>query len=333
MSLDLSILVISYNTRELTLACLESVFAQTRAGLELIVLDNASTDGSADAIAERFPRVRLIRSPENLGFARANNVAAEQATGRYLLLLNPDTVVLDGAIDKLLAFAEARAEAQIFGGRTLFADGTLNPASCWRRATPWSAACIALGLTSLFPRSNLFARESYGSWNRDSAREVDIVSGCFFLVRRHAWETLGGFDPAFFMYGEEADLCLRARQLNFRCLICPEATIVHLGGASERVRADKMVRLLRAKGDLVRRHWHPRWVPFGLRMLELWALTRVAALRAVTFVRPHRRDAYLTWRSIWRRRDEFTVRAQAAVSQPSPLLPDAQEKRLPGLTG
>jgi len=302
---DLSILVISYNTRELTLACLESVFAQTRGAFEVIVLDNASTDGSADAAVARFPQVRLIRSSSNYGFARGNNVAAEHATGRYLLLLNPDTVVLDGAIDKLLAFADAHAEAHIFGGRTLFADGTLNPASCWRRATPWSSACIALGLTSLFPRSKVFARESYGSWPRDTVREVDIISGCFFLIRRDTWNELRGFDPAFFMYGEEADLCLRARRRRYSCLVCPEATIIHYGGASERVRADKMVRLFNAKAQLVRRHWRAAWVPFGLGMLGVWALTRLAAWRVLAVIRADRRDAYLTWRQIWTRRGEY----------------------------
>ena len=305
MTSDLSILIVSYNTREMTLACVESVFAQTRADFEVIVLDNASSDGSADAVAARFPRVRLIRSAENLGFARANNVAAQHAIGRYLLLLNPDTVVLDGAIDKLRAFAEAHPEAQIFGGRTRFADGSLNPASCWRRATPWSAACIALGLTSLFPRSNVFARESYGSWARDTVRDVDIVSGCFFLIRRDVWEELRGFDPAFFMYGEEADLCLRARRRGYRCLITPDAQIVHHGGASENVHADKMVRLLTAKAQLFRRHWPAGLVPFGLQMLKLWAFTRMAALGLLRRMQPRRRDSFEAWREIWRRRKEF----------------------------
>src|SRR5690606_35725860 len=117
--------------------------------------------------------------------------------------------------------------------------------------------CVATGLSSLFRGSSLFNPEGYGGWKRDTVREVDIVSGCFFLIRRELWERLGGFDPAFFMYGEEADLCLRARKLGARPMVTPEATIVHYGGASERVRADKMVRLLQAKALLIRRHWGP----------------------------------------------------------------------------
>ncbi len=305
---DVSVLVISFNTCELTLACLRSLLEQTtRTALEVIVLDNASDDGSADAIADAFPAVRLIRLPSNVGFAAANNLAARDARGEFLLLLNPDTVVLDAAVDKLVAFARANARAHIFGGRTVFADGRLNGASCWRRPTPWSVACIGLGLTSIFPNSRIFARESYGAWQRDSVREVDIVSGCFLLIRRAVWEELGGFDAAFFMYGEDADLCLRARKLGYRCLITPDAQIVHYGGASEKVRADKMVRLFAAKVQLFRRHWRPALVPLGVSMLTLWPLTRVMLLAVLRQILPGRDQSFRVWRDIWRRRREFSA--------------------------
>ena len=213
MSPQLSIIIVSYNTRDITLACLESVYAQTReTSFEVIVLDNASSDGSADAIAGRFPQVRLIRHPINLGFAGGNNLAAKDAAGEFLLLLNPDTVVLNGAIDTLMAFARANPGAGIWGGRTVFADGTLNPTYCWKRQTAWSAFCCGTGLSSLFRGSRVLDPEAMGAWNRDQAPEVDIVSGCFLLITRALWDTLGGFDPAFFMYGEEADMCLRARE-------------------------------------------------------------------------------------------------------------------------
>ena len=303
---DVSVLVISFNTRELTLACLRSLLEQTaRTALEVIVVDNASDDGSAEAIAGAFPSVRLIRLQTNVGFAAANNLAARHAGGDFLLLLNPDTVVLDSAVDTLVTFARDNPQAHIFGGRTVFADGQLNGGSCWRRPTPWSALCIGTGLTSLFPESAIFARESYGAWKRDDVREVDIVSGCFLLIRRAAWTELGGFDPMFFMYGEDADLCLRAQRLGYRCLITPEARIVHYGGASEKVRADKMVKLLTAKAQLFRRHWPAASVPFGTQMLALWALTRMAALGLLRLVQPRRQESFEAWREIWRRRKEF----------------------------
>jgi GT2 family glycosyltransferase len=295
-----SIIVVSYNTREMTLECLRSVFAQTLQPFELIVVDNASSDGSATAIAAEFPHVRLMSEIENHGFAKANNMAASQASGEYLLLLNPDTVVLEGAIDRLLDFARRAPEAGIWGGRTLHADRSLNPTNCWRRMTLWSVASQVAGLSSLFRGSTLFNPEGYGGWSRDSERGVDIVTGCFFLIRREFWKQLGGFDPSYIMYGEEADLCLRARAKGARPMITPEAQIVHYAGASETVRSDKMVRLLRAKVLLIRRHF-PRWQrPAGLMLFRLWPLSRYWATRALG-----RRMAAQTWGEIWRRRPEW----------------------------
>jgi N-acetylglucosaminyl-diphospho-decaprenol L-rhamnosyltransferase len=298
-----SVLFISHNTRELTLACLGSLFDETRGfEFEVIAVDNDSSDGSAAAIAANFAQVSLIEPGANLGFAAGNNLAARYARGdaEYLLLLNPDTVVLGRAIERLVAFAAAHPEAAIFGGRTVFADGRLNPASCWGRPTPWSVFCIAAGLTKLFPRSRVFASESYGAWRRDSVREVDIVSGCFLLIRRAVWDELGGFDQAFFMYGEEADLCLRGARRGYKCMIFPDATIVHYGGRSERARADKMVKLFRAKVQLFERHWDPRWVGFGIAMLKLWGLTRMVVFGCASLVSSKWRESYETWREVWR---------------------------------
>ncbi len=316
--LDLTIIIVSYNTREMTLACLQSVFAETRgAAFETIVVDNASTDGSAQAIHDAFPQVRLIARSDNLGFAAANNLAAREARGEYILLLNPDTVVLRGAIDKLLTFARGRQGEAICGGRTLFADGRLNPTSCWGRPTLWSAFCRGAGLSALFRGSRWFDPEALGGWSRDSVRQVDIVTGCFFLLRRDLWQRLGGFDPVFFMYGEEADLCLRAARQGVRCWITPDAEIVHYGGASERVRADKMVRLFRAKSQLYQRHWPPAAARWGDATLALWALTRLSALRIAQFLRPQARQSCETWRQIWRRRAEWRTRSAAEASSPA----------------
>jgi GT2 family glycosyltransferase len=305
---QLSILVISYNTARLTLACLASVVAETQATTyEIIVVDNASSDASADAIAAALPKVRLIRSDENLGFARANNLAAGIAKGDLLLLLNPDTVVLDGAIDRLMAFAKARPEARIWGGHTVFGDGSLNPSNCWRRMSLWSLFCRATGLTGLFSKSEIFNAEAYGGWPRDTEREVDIVTGCFFLIERRFWEELGGFDPLFFMYGEEADLCLRARLLGARPRITPDARIVHYGGASERVRADKMVRLSCAKVSLLVRHMPAGLRGAGIFLYRLWPLSRMMAYRVAMMVRPNDRFAaeHATWSEVWQRRREW----------------------------
>ncbi len=301
----LSILVVSYNTRELTLEALRSAIAEMRGtSYEIIVVDNASTDGSAEAIRACLGPIQLIALAENIGFARANNLAAEQACGEFLLLLNPDTVVIDRGIERLLAFADEQPAAGIWGGRTLFPDGRLNPSCCWQRATLWNTFCRTVGLTGLFPASGLFNAEAYGGWRRDRVSEVDIVSGCFLLIRHDLWQGLGGFDPAFFMYGEEADLCLRARELGGRPLFTPDARIVHYGGASEASGTAKMVKLLAAKAELIRRHWHPLLRPVGLGLLTLWPLTRYLTL-SIAALPGNRIDFALrasAWREIWSNR-------------------------------
>ncbi len=315
-----SIVVVNYNTRDLTLQCLRSVYAEGRRhAFELIVVDNASTDGSAEAIPAEFPGMRFVASTENLGFAAGNNLAAAEARGEWLLLLNPDTVVLDGAVDTLLDFASEHEEAAIFGGRTLFADGSLNPTSCWARATLWSSLTAALGLTAAFRGSRLFDPEAMGNWDRDTVRKVDIVTGCFFLLRRSIWEGLGGFDERFHMYGEETDLCLRAAQVGLSCMICPDAQIVHYGGASEKARAGKMVRLFRAKSQLYSKHWSASAAWLGMRMLDLWALVRIVALGGGKLLGIVGGESLQTWLEVWRNRQKWhLVRGEMSGGAPVP---------------
>ena len=302
-----SILVVSHNTRELTLACLRSVIAETRVSYELIVVDNASSDGSAQAIANEFPHIRLLAESENHGFAKGNNLAAKHARGEYILLLNPDTVVLDSAIDKLVAFARAKPDAKIWGGRTLFPDGTLNETSCFQRMTLWNVFCRTSGLTAI-SRNHRFFSEAYGGWDMNDVRPVEIVTGCFLLIPRELWEELGGFDPSYFMYGEEADLCLRAtRQYGARPHFTPEATIIHYGGASEPVRADKLVRLFKAKITLVGNHFRAWERPVGKRLLTMIPLSRYSVLSAVASVTGHERAhaSAKVWGEVWARRAEW----------------------------
>jgi N-acetylglucosaminyl-diphospho-decaprenol L-rhamnosyltransferase len=302
-TVELTVIIVSYNTRDLTLNCVRSLYERTRGiELEVIVIDNASADGSACAIAEAYPMARLHASAENLGFAKANNIAASSAKGEYLLLLNPDTVILDGSIQRLLSFARTHSDAGIFGGRTLYPDGSLNPTSCWSAPTLWSTACRVLGLSHLFKGSRLFDPEGMGYWARDSVRDVDIVTGCFLLIKRSLWEQLRGFDEAFFMYGEEFDLCLRSRKLGKRCMVSPDATIIHYGSASEKVRGDKMVRLFRSKAQLFRKHWRPGAAWLGLAMLRFWSFSRMVASGLAWRDRLGTRQA---WRILWERRDEW----------------------------
>jgi GT2 family glycosyltransferase len=251
-----SIILVSYNTKRMTLECLNSIYNEVHyPNFEIIIVDNSSTDESAAAIKQNFPDLKLIALDENVGFGAANNLAAKTAQGEYLLLLNTDTLLLDDAVDHLLEFARTTPDAGLWGGRTLFSDGSLNPPSCWGRLTLWSVFCAVTGLRALFPNSMLFNSGSYGGWQRNTVREVDIIAGCFVLIRRTIWDRLGGFDPVFFMYGEDADLCLRAKALGYRPMITPDAAIVHYAGASEPMLARKEARMLAAKVTLIKRYW------------------------------------------------------------------------------
>jgi GT2 family glycosyltransferase len=304
---DLSVIIISYNTKAMTLEAIASLRAHTETPHEIVVIDNASTDGSAAAIAKAFPDITLITETDNHGFGPAHAIAIPHCTAPWLLLLNPDTVVLDGAVDTLMTFAKAHPDNGIYGGRTLNADGSLNPMSCFGRMTLWSTAMRVLGLNAIFRKSTLFNSEYIGDWPRDTVREVDIVSGCFFLTPHAVWDELGGFDDAFFMYGEEADLCMRAITAGYRPIITPDAEIIHYAGASEKVRADKMVRLMRAKTELVKRHFKPGTRRIGMALFALWPLSRrvVTGFAGSVLGNPTLREKAANWAEIWDRRAEW----------------------------
>jgi GT2 family glycosyltransferase len=247
----------------------------------------------------------VIALDRNVGFAAGNNLAVERARGRRILLLNPDTIVLEGTFRSLWDFAERTPLRGIWGGRTLFEDGSLNPTSCWRRITPWSLFCSATGLTAAFPRSALFNPEAFGGWPRDSEREVDIVSGCFLLVDHALWNRLGGFDPTFFMYGEEADLCLRAQALGARPAVTPQAELIHLGGRSEVSQTEKVIKVTRGRATLIRRHWSPAAAALGRAMLLGWSLLRLIGSRLLAGPNDAPGGARAKWAEIWRRRAEW----------------------------
>jgi GT2 family glycosyltransferase len=247
-----------------------SVEAQTHGvTYELIVIDN---------------------DEENLGFARAVNRGVARSGGRYVLLLNPDTVVLDGAVQELVRFADRHPGHGLYGGRTVDADGRLDPRSCWAFPTLWSIACFALGLTSAAKGNRWLDREAMGGWARDTVRTVDVVTGCLCLVERAAWEQLGGFDERFFVYGEDVDLGLRAREAGYRPLLYPGATVVHDVGAASATRADKLVLLHRGKVSVLRKHWRPTAAAAGVAMLRAGVALR-ALLRRDSWPELHRRRA------------------------------------------
>lgn len=273
---NVSIVVVSWNTRDILRDCLKSI--DENAGFdsyETIVVDNASADGSAEMVRREFPHVRLIENAENRGFAAANNQGIAIAQGRYVLLLNSDTIVLDGAIAKTVAFADAHPDAAVVGCRVLNADRTLQP-TCFMFPSLLNMLLSSTYLYKLWPHSRFFGRERMTWWERDDVCEVEVVDGCYMVVRREAIDQVGLLDETFFMYGEETDWCYRFQKGGWKNLFHPDAQIIHLGGQSSKIVKTEMVYQLRA-GILqfVKKHHGPARYRAACLLVSLWFAIRV----------------------------------------------------------
>lgn len=232
--IDVSVVIVSYNTRDILAACLASVQASVGAGrVETIVVDNASRDGSADMVARHFPGVGLVRSETNLGFAAANNAAFKLARGRYVVLLNPDALLAPDTLATAVARMDATPGAGLAGGKLIGGDGSLQPSA---REFPslLNEVLVLSGLAARFPRSRLFGRFDRGWADPDLAAEVDWVPGAFTIVRRAALDHVGAFDERFFLYYEEVDLCRRFKAAGWQVWYWPSIVVRHTGGESSK---------------------------------------------------------------------------------------------------
>ncbi|OHB75427.1 MAG: hypothetical protein A2Z25_20960 [Planctomycetes bacterium RBG_16_55_9] len=224
--------MVNWNTLELLRNCLASVYRQAgEVDFEVIVVDNASTDGSVEMVKRDFPQVILIENADNRGFAAANNQGMAVAKGRYVLLLNSDTLVLDDAIASTVRFADRHPRAGVTGCRVLNPDRTIQP-TCFMFPSILNMLLSSMYLYKLFPKSRFFGREHMTWWGRDDIREVDVVTGCFMLVRRQAIDQVGVLDERFFMYAEETDWCYRFKQNGWQVIFAPVGQIIHFGGQS-----------------------------------------------------------------------------------------------------
>lgn len=230
---DLTIVVVSYNTRRLTLACLRSVFERTTGILiKVVVADNASSDGSVAAIEAEFPHIEVIELTENVGFARANNLAIESAQGRYILLLNSDTVVLGDVIERSVQYMDIHADVGVLGCRVLNTDHSVQR-TCFLEPSLLNTALLMTGLDRL-PWPRFFGRQRMADWQRDSERDVEVVTGCYMMVREIAFRQIGLLDETFFFCGEETDWCRRFRVAGWVVRFAPVGEIIHVGNASGR---------------------------------------------------------------------------------------------------
>jgi len=298
-SLDVAVIIVTYNSQGEISKCLSSLYREfAEASAEVIVVDNGSEDQTVSIVREQFPQVRLLDTGENLGFARACNLAAKQSQAPYFLQLNPDTVVLQNAVDKILAFARDNPKNGFYGGRTLKEDGkTLEPSSCWGLPSLWSLFMFASGLSTVFRRNGFFDPESLGSWDRDSIRKVGVITGCFLLAERSAWERLGGFDEHYWLYGEDADLSFRAKEAGYQPVIYPEAITIHEIGRSSTA-SQKTIWLHQGKVSYLKRNWRQPARSLGLLLLKIGILLRYCAYSMLG-----KKDNQ--WVACWMRRKEW----------------------------
>lgn len=282
--MNLSIVIVNWNTKELLARCLESISGSFLSQAEpvtyeVFVVDNASSDGSARMVTECFPWVKLIENSENVGFARANNQAIDQSAGRYVLLLNSDTEVYPGALETLVQFMEAHPQAGGCGPRLLNADGSLQ-VSCHPILTPGREFWRLMFLDRIWR----WATYDQQHWDASTPRQVEVIKGACFLLRRAALDQVGLLDGQYFMYTEEMDLCYRLLQAGWELWWVPQAKVTHYGEASSKQVAEEMyIQLYHSKAQFHRKCGGEREERRFKRLLRLaymprWALTALGSL-------------------------------------------------------
>jgi len=300
---DLSVIIVSWNVRELLQRCLQALVPSSKFqvpcsplnnlergtwNLELIVVDNASSDGSAAMVRQHFPQVRLIANNSNLGFTHANNQGLAASQGRYVLLLNPDTEVVGDAVATLLAFLEAHPDVGVVGPQLRFPDGSIQPS---RRRFPTLATAFVEStvLQPLFAGSSLLRRYYVADQPDDVTQDVDWLVGACLLVRREAIEQAGPLDEGFFMYSEELDWCRRLKQAGWRIVYLPAAQVIHYEGkSSEQNLAARDIRFHSSKVRYFRKH-HGAWSAELLRLFLLGTFVWQLAVESLKWLVGHKR--------------------------------------------
>jgi len=231
--MDLSIIIVNYNVKEFLQNLLHSIDkAAQNITHEIIIVDNASDDGSIEFLQQKFPKVKLIINKENLGFGKANNIGMKIAKGRYFLLLNPDTLLSENLLQEMTTFLDKTIEAGMAGCKILNPDGTLQLACRRSFPGPWTSFCKVTGLSTLFPKRKIFAHYNLTYLDENQTYEVDAISGSFMMMRKEVYEKTGGFDEDFFMYGEDLDLCYRIQKEGYKVFYVHSAQIIHYKGES-----------------------------------------------------------------------------------------------------
>lgn len=266
-SLEISVVIVGWNAEHYLELCLESLAkAPPRRSMEVLLVDNASTDNSVEMVEAKFPWVKLIKSSENLGFAKGNNVAIRQCQGRYIALVNPDVIVFPGCLDALADYLDENPKVGNVGPRVLNPDLSLQ-STCRRFPTLWNNFCSAAGLSARFKNSRFFAGEHMFYFPHDRTLSVDVLVGCFSMIRREAFDTVGLLDEGLFMYGDDVDWCRRAWSAGWQVVFYPGAQAIHDRG---KITAPYPVRFAVAQQRSVLHYWtkhHGFWGVLGIRSI------------------------------------------------------------------
>jgi GT2 family glycosyltransferase len=287
--MKLSVIIVSWNTRALLVDCLNSLSGELNGQLEVVVVDNASDDDTVAVLKDQFPWVKLIENQVNVGFAGANNQGIKASIGEYVLLLNPDTVVLSGALETLLKFMDENPGVGAVGSRVLNPDGTLQT-SCYPAPT------LARELWRLFHLDALWSFGVYhmDDWPSDVNRQIDVLLGACILLRREVLEQIGLLDEKYFMYSEEVDLCFRVRRAGWPIFWVPEAKIIHYGGQStSQVAGEMFLRLYEGKLIYFKKHYGGLTTQAYKLVILLTALSRLALTPLAWLERPPERHRHL----------------------------------------
>ena len=225
--IEISVVIVGWNAKHYLELCLDSlVKSPPRRNVEVLVVDNASSDGSAEMIEAKYPWVKLIKSGENLGFAKGNNVAIRQTTGRYIALVNPDVIVFPGCLDALADFLDKNPKVGNVGPRVLNPDMSMQ-STCRRFPSLWNNFCSATRLESTFKGIPFFAGEHMFYFAHDRTQAVDVLVGCFSMIRRETFDQVGLLDEGLFMYGDDVDWCRRARNGGWEVVFHPDGQAIH----------------------------------------------------------------------------------------------------------
>ena len=280
--IDLSIIIVNYNVKEFLLNLLESIqHASHNISTEIIVVDNNSNDGSIQAVKLKYPSVITIENEENIGFGKANNQALEICTGKYILLINPDTLVRENTFEKMIKFLENNPNVGLAGCKVLNPDGSLQLPCRRSFPKPWVSFTKVIGLSKLFPKSKLFAKYNLTYLDENQTYEVDAVSGSFMMLTRESYNKTKGFDPVFFMYGEDLDLCFRVQENGYKVYYFSETEIIHYKGEStKRSTIDETRIFYDAMHLFVRKHFSNSFIveailQLGIIIRKLFAFANV----------------------------------------------------------